>query len=403
MRSILLSIFLSAALFHHNAMAAAEWSGSMNTRFTHRVQNDGLSTKNASGKDTSQTTTRAYQMRANLGLLNKGEMVDFGFGLRTYSSPSSEWLTVNNSADILQSIEQAYAKAHTEIFGGEGSVSIGRQKTVILNDTVAQILFDKDVRWDGLGWSFKRENYGFNMAQYVMGARNSGAVSSSSFSTTESSQAVASTRGGFAMLYSFQPHMKFKVSEEIEAQVAVAYHMWQGTSGFYTNTIHGGTTATADRSTDPLVLDNSRQWHLYTIWNLPMNFKFSGEYVRNKKLVYGTRTAPTTREASIDGYGLTLLYGQAKKAGDFSLSYSYLNKGLGASINTFSNSDMNADNVAHFFEGKYALADNFTLAAKAQFLTEKSKLSGDGLAETSPNQARKQSSKKYELVAGVAF
>jgi hypothetical protein len=253
-----------------------------------------------------------------------------------------------------------------------------------------------------------------NAAQYYLGARNQGAFGSTTLSRTEASEEVATTKSGFAVLLSAQPFVKFKLSDELEGLLAVGYHVWSGTQGngtaaAYTNSIHGGTAAPttaanlAGDNRDAVIMDNARQWQVLTDWSLPHNFRFVGEYVMNKKVRYGTFATPTTREAQRSMLALSLGYGKIKKAHDWSLSYSYVAKGIASVHSTFSNSNQAPDTNGHLISGAFALADGMTLGAKMELYKEKAMLGGDGLALTGAGVNRKQSQNRYEFTAGLAF
>lgn len=407
MKQKFLALAVMSLAFSPLAMAESKWSGGVAWRHLIQKKDDGLNSTDASGKNNSEQTVKAHQIRADLNVSNAGEVWDWGFGMRTFGSATSEWLTLQQGADRAVTIENAYLRPHWELWNSNFAVTLGRAKTVLHYDSIGQALFDKDNRWDGLGWTWKKDNFGFNMAQYILGARSSGSATSSSYSETDSTESNAAQQGGFAVLYSFQPHLKFSVAEEIEATFALGYHVWSGTSGMFTNQIHGGsrnsTAGVAVGNTTDVTMDNARQWHLYTDWTLPYSLKFVGEYVQNKEVFYGTPTAPTDKKAQNGALALSLAYGKAKKANDFSLSYSYVRKGIASVINTFTNSNMKADNIGHMVDAKYALADGFTLGAKVELYEEKAKLAGDGVAVPAPNQNRKQTEDRFEFVASMAF
>ena len=86
-------------------------------------------------------------------------------------------------------------------------------------------------------------------------------------------------------------------------------------------------------------------------------------------------------------------------AREWNLGYSYSNKGLGSVINTFSNSDIKADNISHIFDGKFMLADSLTIGAKAQFHKQKSNLDGAGNPLGGTNGAHIVKQRRYEFYA----
>lgn len=405
---------LAISLMPFAAQAETVWNGGASWRYVIRKNDDGLSAKDTAGKDSSISMVKAHQLRMDLNATNKGDVWDWGVGFRTFGSANSEWLSLQNNLDLAVTLENAYLRAKYGFWESDLHVTLGRSKSVMLYDSIGQILFDKDNRWDGLGWSWKKSSFGLNLSQYVLGATNKGVVGASTLSRTASNEDTANTRSGFGMLFSFQPHIKFKVAEEIEAILAVGYHVWSGTGGtstggWYTNAIHGGTAApttaanlTGDNQ-NPIIMDNARQFQIMTDWTLPANFRFVGEYIQNKKVNYGTRATPTAIKAQTGALALSLVYGKVKKAKDWALSYSYVRKGLASSINTFSNSNMPADNIGHLVDAKYALADGLTLGGKMELYREKAKLGGDGVALTGTGVNRKQSQNRYEFVAGMTF
>jgi hypothetical protein len=407
MKKCLLLVFLFSFTLAHHGNAETKWTGSSAWRHVIQYKDDGLNATNAAGKDTSKQTTKTHQIRADLNAATKGEVWDWGVGLRTYSSATSEWLTLQDNLDVTVRLENAYFRWNKSFWESDLSVTAGRAKTILLYDSTGQALFDKDNRFDGFGWAWRKANFGLNLTQYVLGSRNQGAVDSSTYSETDATEGSASQQGNFAVLYSFQPHIKFSVAEEVEAVFAAAYHVWSGTSARYTNPVHGGNAnsmaGTAVGNVNPIIMDNARQWHLYTNWSLPYSLSFIGEYVQNKKVLYGTRTAPTDKTAQTGALALSLMYGKAKKANDFSLSYSYVRKGIASTINTFSNGNMPADNIGHLIDAKYAVADGLVVNAKAEFYTEKAKVAGDGVAVPAPTQNRLQTQERYEIVSSLAF
>ena len=305
-RSVLLA--LAALLLPAAAQAETTWSGGTSWRYLIRNNDDGLSTKNAAGKDSSKSTVKTHQIRADLNAFSKGEDFDWGVGFRTFGSANSEWLTLQNNGDRAITLENAFLRAHYAYWGIDLDVTLGRAKTVMFYDSIGQALFDKDNRWDGLGWSWTKGAFGLNASQYVLGARSSStALASSSFTRTDATESASATPSGFGMLYSIQPHVKFKVSDEIEAIVAVGYHHWAGVGGTtaYENAIHGGTVGTVG-NTNPVILDNPRQWQLMTEWTLPMKLRFVGEYIQNKKVFYGTRLVSTDKKAQNGALSLAL-------------------------------------------------------------------------------------------------
>lgn len=403
------------------AMAEVTWNGGVGVRHLIVKQDDGLDAKNNTfeNKDISKSTNKRWEFRGSLGMLAKFENVDAGIDLRTNNSQTSEWLRANNAGDLAITLGQAFGRLKLKPFESDLAVTMGRAKTVLLYDNMAQMLFDNDTRWDGFGWSWKMDMFGFNATQYVLGATSQGGASpaASTYTYTESSQETGDTKSHFGVLYAFQPHVTFKLTEEITSTFAVSHLIWSNTgatatSGWYSNNVHGGTAnstaGTAVGNTNAVSLDNSRQWHFLSDTALPFKLRFVAEYVLNKKVMYGLRNqtatgVTTAKETDHDALALSLGWGKPKKAGEFGLAYSYSNKGIGSVIGTFTNGDVLPDNQSHMFEGRYMVADSFSLGAKAQWHKEKARLGGDGQPLASPNDKREQKGQRYEIVGSVSL
>lgn len=405
--ALVVFLFITASL---SGNAEAKWSGAAGLRWAYVKADDGLSTRDAAGHDSSVSHTRQYQ---GLGKLTYSDSLtdelDFAVGMRTSGSAVSEWLNFNNNADLNPTLELGWFRYTKEGQFGKLSATAGRQKNVFAYDTVNQIIFDNDVRWDGFGWQYAYKDFGLNLAQYMLGATSQGTAGASTITHTDATDSVAETRSHFAVMYGFQPYANFKLNDEISTKLAVAYYDFGGTgakssSGWYANNIHGGTAGTVG-NVNPVVVDNSKIWHFMNSWTLPYSLSFAAEYVMNKTIHYGTRAAPTTVKADRDAYGLTLGYGAAavKKAWDWNASYSYISKGIASVVGSFTNGDMPADNKGHFFNGKLAVADNLALGFKVYFFKERAKLGGDGVALAAPNQNREQQTRRLELASVVSF
>jgi hypothetical protein len=340
-------------------------------------------------------------------LAGKKENVNWGLALRTQASAGSEWIQLQNSVDRAIALELAFLRYSEALLGGEIAFTAGRQKPTPIFDSLGQVLIDSDVRFDGFGWAWKKDAWGLNLAQYMLGARSQGTAGASTFTRTEAHKASPEAQSGFAWLFSFQPTYKWKLNEEIEAQFVLGYHIWSGTGGnsnggFYTNAIHGGQAGTAG-NVNPVVLDNARQWQLHSSWTLPWKLKLSGEYVRNKKTVYGTRVMPTKKEADNSAYSVGLAWNKIKAAGDFAANYTFVHKGIGSVIGTFTDSDMAPDLAGHLVNASYGISEALSFTFRYMNFHELGKVGGDGLSLASPNEKRKQTQSRYDLVLNMSF
>lgn len=419
-----MKLFLGVILFGwvgQPALAEVSWNGGVGVRNLTIHQDDGLDAKNNvfEGKNISKSTNKRWEFRASVGLLAKFDPVEMGLELRTYNSQASEWLRANNAGDIAISIGQAFLKWRAKPFYSDLAVTVGRSRTALYYDTIAQMLFDNDSRWDGFGWQWKLGAFGLNAVQYVLGATSRGTASpaNSTYTYTEASQAAGDANSHFAVLYAFQPHLSFKLSEDISSLLVVSYLAWTGTgatstAGWYSNQVHGGSAntvaGTAVGNTNSVSMDNARQWHFLSDTSLPYKLRFVAEYVLNKKVMYGLRNQAATGasvpvETDHDALAIAIGWGKPKKLGEFGLTYAYSNKGIGSVIGTFTNGDVAPDNKSHLFEGKYMVADGVSLGMKAQWHKEKAKLGGDGQPLAPPNQGREQSGQRYEFIAGASF
>lgn len=400
-----LFVLAVASLVATSANAAEmKWSGSAGWRYDQTSQNDSLDSKDTLGKDTSKQTTKAHRVRANLGAGGGWENVEYGMGIRTggNTTVNSDYVTVDNGKDMAIALDQAWFRYMKDFGSLDLNVTFGRQKPVIAFDNGSQNLFDNDVRFDGLGWKFKFGMFGLNAAQYILGAKSKGTNGSASYSQTEATQGVATTKSKFNTLLAVQPHMSWKFTDEIETMFAVGYYVWSDDSN--TNATGGGADATGwnagtvtPQANGTINVHNPKQWHFLNTWSLPYNLSFVAEYLMNKKTMYTS----TAVEADKSAMAFSLNYGKIKKAHDFTLGYTYVSKGLASSLNRYSYDRMSADNKGHKFVGEYALADNFSLATELDFLKEKAKKTAAGVAYTNSAQALKTN--YFELTANVSF
>lgn len=446
-----LVVLAVASLIATSANAAEmKWNGDVNWRFSSTKIVDGLNSKHTvmglagvnAAKDVSETITKAHQISASLGATGGWENIEWGIGVRTQSrgigsansvtpmagvtvpaeeaanAKNSSYTTVN-SADLGIALSQAWFRYTRDMGSLDFNVTVGRQKNVFAYDTFTQNFFDNDVNFDGLGWQFKFGMFGFNMSQYVLGAKNGGAQGGSTHVKTEASETVASGMSSFNALYGFQPHMNWKFSDEVEAMFAIGYYSWDyeatanraGMPANWTNN-NALNTGNAIQGND-FKVHNPRQWQFLTTWKLPYKLAGSFELVMNKKQVYddisttpvvpnvayyvGTRRPDAGRTAWAAG----LKYGQLGRAHDFTIGYSYSNKGLASVINAYTNDKVQADNIGHQIKAGYSVADNFNLGVAVNFLKEKNQLNPSNGLPYAGQQERRTT--YMEANAGVLF
>lgn len=405
MRILMVALFLLLS-FSDASFAEDKWSGRIGARYTKRFNDDGLGSRNAAGKDSSRQINQRYELRAGTGLIHTGEGPEWGFAVRTQNGASSEWITAQSAIDRTLGLELAYFKLTRDLLGGEISLSAGRQKPPFLFDAVAQAFLDTDVRFDGLGWNWKRGDLSVALSQYVIGAKSLGVVGASTFNESDAAQADPNTRSGFGWLFGMQPSFKHKFNDETDAQFALGYFTWSSTgasstSGFFTNAIHGGQAGSVG-NVDPVVLDNSRQWQFYTAWNLPWKLRATGEYVRNKKIRYGTRIAPTSKEADNTAYSASISWNKVKK-GEFAATYYYTHRGIASAIAAFGEGDIVPDMAGHSAYVSYGVADSMSVTFRYWTAKELGKVGGDGLSLASPNEKRRQSLERFDLALSASF
>lgn len=439
-----LIVLAVAALFATNAVAAEmKWTGSTGWRYHQISQDDQLDSKNnaSEGKDVSTEKTRAHAIRANLGVMGGWENVEYGVGVRTGGNgagpKNTDWVSVNNSGDLALAIDQAWFRYVRDFGSVDFAATVGRQKTALATDSTWETLFDNDIRFDGFGWNLKFGMFGFNAAQYVLGASQAGGgTGNSTYTYTEASENIATTHSRFSMLYAFQPHMTWKFSDEIEAMFAVAMYKYD-TRGF-TNAIGGAarTVSATNGGTVPAVstgatyaMDNKTQWDFLAKVALPYSLNFTANLVKNSSAAYneanvagytGATNASDVRrpEVSATAWTLGLTYGKLRKAQDFSLGYAYGTKGIGSVLSGYTNEFFPADMKGHTVVAGYAVADNFNIGLRWINLKEKERIttitnthangsglpygtSAAGVSGVNNNQMNKIS--HWELTAGVAF
>jgi len=424
-----LIVLAVAAIFATNAVAAEmKWTGSTGWRYNQTSNDDNLGSKatvNAGQHDSSTTKTRAHQIRANLGVMGGWENVEYGFGVRTGGAArtNTDYAALSGNGDLAIGIEQAWFRYVRDLGALELAATIGRQKNALVTDSMWQTHFDNDVRFDGFGWNFKFGMFGFNAAQYILGNVVGGANTGSTVTYTEAVQQSNATRQKFAALYSFQPHMTWKFSDEIEALFAVAFYKWNyegqtNTSGggVNANTNNGAGTSVPAIASSNVRMNNLSTWDVLANVSLPFNLTFTGNWVKSNTIKADSNTiagyagtVANSPELSSTAWTLGLVYGKLRKAQDFTVGYAYGTKGLASVISAFSNDKFLADNKGHTVVAGYSIADNFNLGFRWMSLQEKElrNLSGAvalaGLAYAGTNANQKQKTNYWELTAGVAF
>ena len=421
-----LLVLALASVFATSAFAAdMKWNGSAATRFTSKTQQDGTATVNTTGQSTAKDTQKTLGLRGNFGFTGGWDNISYGVGMRTGTgSTVSDWGNyASNSADFPVSLEQAWMKYSYDTGYGDLGMTFGRAKSVFAQDTQSQQLFDNDMRFNGLGWQWKWGSFGFNMAQYTLGARNAGTTDAATYTYTDSTQNAATTKSHFAWIYGFQPNMSWKFSDEIDTFFAVGYYRFSGDDGRFTNRIHGGfspldltsasaLTAVNTSKSGVINVDNSKIVQLYNTWNLPYRLKANVEVLLNKKYKYsavnqtnGTAAGATqadfgANKTSSTAWTVGLQYGAVAKPHDFMLGYAYGVKGLTSVPGALTYSSFLPDNKGHTIDAKYALATNFVLAWKGVFLKEQSRKDSKGDAVTT---AQEHKSNYWDVSAIVSF
>jgi len=413
-----LIVLAVAAMFATSAANAADmkWSGSAGWRFEHTNYDDQLNSKSnvgttagVAGKDISKQMTRTHAVRANLGVTGGQGNVEYGAAVRTTGATiNTDYVSPNNSLDRAIGLSEAWFKYSHDFGMVDMEAVFGRQTNVFAYDA-SQQLFDNDVRFDGFAQQFKFGMFGLNMSQYILGAHTANnTVGASTYTKTENTEANPNTQHNFSTLIGFQPTMKWKFTDEINAMFAVGYYLWNYDA--VANTIGGGynsSTLNPNAVTGTVKVDNPKQWQLYTAWDLPFHLGASFEYIMNKKTFYryGGATAgeATAIEADNKAWSLGLTYGKVRHAHDWAVGYAYGVKGLASVLGTYSNDKFAPDNKGHTVWAKYALGDNLNIGWRGMFLKEKSHKLSTGAPYSGANNTQDQKTNYWELTAGVTF
>jgi hypothetical protein len=413
-------LVLAVAALAANTANAAEmkWNGSAGWRY------EQSSLDNSLGGTSAVARSKANNVRANIGVTGGWENVEWGTGIRTVARTANSGLlggngaaanddhsSLQNATDLGVGFEQAWFRYVRDLGGVDMAATVGRQKNVFIYDNVAQSLFDNDVRFDGLSESFKFGMFGLNLGQYVLGGKQgNGTLAGSSNTTNTDATDGTGNQQNFRYLFGFQPHMSWKFSDDIEAMFAVGYYIWNDQGAV--NSIYGSpTVANTFANLDGFRLQNSRQWQFTTAVSLPYNLSFNGEFVMNKKqnfdgttLVNGANATPVAvngTDADRTAWSAGLTYGAIKKAHDFSVGYAYGSKGIASVANAYSYERFLAGQQGHTVSAAYAIADNFTIGAKALFLKEKNPIGTTTGVATA--DAREIKNNYWQVTAGVMF
>lgn len=407
-----LIVLAVAAMFATSAAHAADmkWNGSAGWRYSQTSYDDGLNSAVAA-QNVSKQVKKDHAMRANLGVTGGSSNTEYGAAVSTSSgAANSDYANVNQATDPGIGLSEAWFKYSYDFGTVDFSAIFGRQNNVFAYDA-SQQLFDNDVHFDGFAQRFTMGSFGLNVAEYILGARTTtaGTVNASSFTQTDATQSGVNNRK-FMSLVGFQPHMKWKFTDEISTMFAVGYYLWaydgatnRDHGGYNSNTLNGTTGVPANSNVTSV--HNPKQWQFYNTWDLPFKLAASWEYVINKKFNYGTTVVnATNQEVDHKAFSIGLSYGKVRKAHDWAVGYAYGSKGIGSVINTFSNDKFLADNKGHTVWAKYAIDNNFNIGWKGYFLKEKSnKNASTGLSETGANVSQSQKTNYWELTAGVNF
>lgn len=420
-------LVLAVAALAANTANAAEmkWNGSAGWRY------EQSSLDNSLGGTSAVARSKANNVRANIGVTGGWENVEWGTGIRTVARTANSGLlggngaaanddhsSLQNATDLGVGFEQAWFRYVRDLGGVDMAATVGRQKNVFIYDNVAQSLFDNDVRFDGLSESFKFGMFGLNLGQYVLGGKQgNGTLAGSSNTTNTDATDGTGNQQNFRYLFGFQPHMSWKFSDDIEAMFAVGYYIWNDQGAV--NSLTGApAAAVAGFPNNPFGttagyrLQNSRQWQFTTAVSLPYNLSFNGEFVMNKKQQFGNNnvvdgngaavtTIASANDADRTAWSAGLTYGAIKKAHDFSVGYAYGSKGIASVANAYSYERFLAGQQGHTVSAAYAIADNFTIGAKALFLKEKSPT--DPTTGVAFANGREIKNNYWQVTAGVMF
>jgi hypothetical protein len=387
-----------ASLVLTSISAHADWSGALRTRYRTFRYDDQLSSATSSG-DQSVQNRRTYDYRAALKYDAKvGENVTSEVAIRTTGSAVTFYTTANSSADSAVGVELANLK-WTCLDEKRDFLAIGRQKPVFQYENFMQNVWDNDVRMDGFAAQYGKGAFAVAGGAYVLGALNLGAASGSTYTMTEASQNVASLEGEMSYLFGVQPSWTWKDENKVLTFALARYQWNQAVGTTFNNRVHMGynsQTLNPNADTGTVNVHNPRQWHALVKVEIPKyELKAALEWLQNKEMFYGN--GDTMDRNAWSG---SLIYKDTKKAGDWMASYGYTSKGLAATPNAFSFSDVLADTNAHVAEIMYMPADQMTVGVTGFFMREKSRRMFTG---PEVSNAQEQKARVLFFTAGVKF
>jgi hypothetical protein len=392
-RLLPLSLLLLSA---GSAHAELEWNGSVHTRYLAFNYDDGLSSRDAQGKDLSLQKLRAWQYRGNIFGKSTWENWAFFAGLRLSNTQVNDYNAFNQGQNGAVKLEYAAGQYTWRADELSLAVTAGRQGTPFHYDKLAQHAFDNDVRWDGFNEELKWGNLGLIASQFAWGAKSQGVMGASTYTKTEASEATAAAQSGFAMLYAFEPYATFRLGDGISTTLAVAYYDWSNAENL-NNTLHGGyvsKTLNPNADTGTVSVSNAKVWHAYNNWSFPYNLHAVGEWTANKKTFY----TGTNVEADNKSYTVGVGYGTIKNAGDFAFDYFYVSKGLASMPGVIDNGGVKPDNKGHLFYLRYSPWTKVSASVVAYFLEEKAGLDAAG----TPSLVHQKQTQWY-FVVGTGF
>ena len=416
-----------ATLFILSSAAQAAnitWHGATDIRYGKTSLQDNLAGVDAAGNSTSDLTTKTWDFMANLGASGGWDNIEWGTNFRLSGGvPNGAWVNfgaTGGNEDFALGVGEAWFRYSNDWGFGDMSLTVGRQ-TAAFSSGADQTFLDHDVRFDGLGWNWKWGSFGFNMSQYILGAESLGVNSTvngwrntknvgSTYAATPSSEAGATTQGGFTVMYSFQPHFHWRFTDEIDMNLAIGYHKLANATGTNFQNAIPNSGGLGGFTTAGLVSEeNSRWWVVQMDLGLPYMMGFNFEYVKNKDQRYGTpNTQATANPSNVDvvtlqdatAWSAGLTFGNLKKAQDFWFGYTYTTKGLGSVVNRMTYDKIPGGFKGHTLAAAYNLSTNFHLKFRLILLEEKDPKNFAGVALTTTEKLDRN---YWDVSMGVKF